>query len=52
MGVPVFEFDPTDVANLPEGGMGLHLIHSVMDEVRYHSEGGRNALTMRRRLAA
>ncbi len=49
---PVFDFDPTDVAHLPEGGMGLFLIHSVMDEVEYRSHGGRNSLAMRRRLAA
>jgi serine/threonine-protein kinase RsbW len=52
MGTPVLEFDPTDIANLPEGGMGLYLISSVMDEVAYRSEGGRNALSMKRRLAA
>jgi serine/threonine-protein kinase RsbW len=49
---PVFDFDPQDVARLPEGGMGLFLIHSVMDEVEYRSRGGRNSLAMRRRLAA
>jgi serine/threonine-protein kinase RsbW len=49
---PTFDFDPTDVANLPEGGMGLFIIHSVMDHVEYASRDGRNALTMSRRLAA
>ena len=45
-------FDPGDIANLPEGGMGLYIIHNVMDEVEYHRFGDRNALTMSRRLAA
>jgi len=49
---PVFDFDPADIASLPEGGMGLYLIHSVMDEVEYRSRDGRNSLFMRRRLAA
>jgi serine/threonine-protein kinase RsbW len=52
-GRPVaFDFDPTDIAQLPEGGMGVFLIHSVMDEVEYRRLGDRNALTMTRRLAA
>jgi serine/threonine-protein kinase RsbW len=40
------EFDPTDRANLPEGGMGLHIIQKVMDGVDYRTEGGINILTM------
>lgn len=49
---PVFDFDPADLANIPEGGMGLFLIHSVMDTVEYHSRDGRNALVMTHRIAA
>ncbi len=49
---PVFDFDPSDLANIPEGGMGLYLIHSVMDTVEYHSRDGRNALVMTHRIAA
>lgn len=49
---PVLDYDPADLARLPEGGMGLYLIHSVMDGVEYHSRGGRNRLVMTRRLAA
>jgi len=49
---PRFEFDPADTARLPEGGMGLHLIHSIMDHVDYRSQGGRNTLAMTKRLAA
>ena len=49
---PTLDFDPADIAGLPEGGMGLFIIHSVMDRVEYASRGGRNALSMTRRLAA
>jgi len=49
---PNLDFDPADIAHLPEGGMGLFIIHSVMDHVDYRSEDGRNALRMTRRLAA
>jgi serine/threonine-protein kinase RsbW len=48
----VLDFDPADIAHLPEGGMGLFLIHSVMDHVEYRRVGDRNALSMRHRLAA
>src|SRR5262249_15509961 len=49
---PKLDFDPSDVAALPEGGMGLYLIHSVMDHVEFRRDGGRNRFVMRRRLAA
>lgn len=49
---PLLDFDPTDIENLPTGGMGLFLIHSVMDEVEYRSAAGRNTLAMTKRLAA
>lgn len=43
------EFDETDITRLPESGMGLAIIKSVMDSVRYHSDGGVNRLTAVRR---
>jgi serine/threonine-protein kinase RsbW len=49
---PVLDFDPGDLEHLPEGGMGLYIIYSVMDEVEYRSRGGRNSLLMTRHLAA
>jgi serine/threonine-protein kinase RsbW len=49
---PALDFDPADIANLPEGGMGLFIIHSVMDRVEYATRDGRNTFTMARRLAA
>lgn len=47
-----FEFDPADTPSLPEGGMGLHLIHAIMDHVEYRSAAGRNTLAMTKRMAA
>lgn len=40
------EYDPEDLENLPEGGMGLFIINQVMDHVEYKSFGDRNLLTM------
>jgi anti-sigma regulatory factor (Ser/Thr protein kinase) len=42
-------FDATDITRLPESGMGLAIIKSVMDSVRYHSDCGVNRLTAVRR---
>ncbi|MDD3846573.1 MAG: ATP-binding protein [Syntrophorhabdaceae bacterium] len=44
------EFNPEDLKTLPEHGLGLYIINSVMDEVIYTSEGGKNTLTMRKNL--
>lgn len=42
------DYCPKDIAALPEGGMGLYIMHQVMDRVEYASEGGRNVLTLTR----
>ncbi len=46
------EYDPNDLANLPEGGMGLFLMNSIMDKIDYRSEDGRNVLTLEKRFSA
>ncbi len=46
------DFDPSDIAKVPTGGMGLFLMHSLMDEVSYVSNQGTNVLTMTRRMSA
>ena len=51
-GLSRFDFDPTNLLEIPEGGMGLSLIASVMDEVTYRSEEGQNVLTLLRRARA
>lgn len=43
------DFDATDITKLPESGMGLAIIKSVMDSVRYHSDCGVNRLIAVRR---
>lgn len=40
------EFDPDDIEHLPEGGMGLFIIESIMDSTEYLSEDGTNKYTM------
>jgi serine/threonine-protein kinase RsbW len=45
-----FTFDETDIANIPEGGMGLALIRMNMDEVEYHSSEAENRLRMVKRI--
>ncbi|MGR9087184.1 MAG: ATP-binding protein [Gammaproteobacteria bacterium] len=32
-----FDFDPSDLSNLPEGGMGLKIVKKCMDEVSYRN---------------
>lgn len=48
-------FNPTSVEPRPPhakdpsiGGLGLYIIHRVMDEIEYQRKGGRNMLTMRK----
>jgi inorganic pyrophosphatase len=45
-GSQVFNFDPQDLAGVPEGGMGLQIIHQLIDEVDYSVEGGTNSLRL------
>lgn len=45
-----FLFDPTELAALPEGGMGLALIKTAFNEVRYRSKDGVNRLHLVRRM--
>jgi len=39
---PKLVFDPDDLSTAPEGGMGLYIMHSLMDSVSYKSEHGVN----------
>jgi serine/threonine-protein kinase RsbW len=47
---PDLNFDPDDIARLPEGGMGLHIIYETMDQITYESSNQKNTLTMIKRL--
>lgn len=46
LGKPNLEYDPEDIENLPEGGMGLYIIDNLMDATEYYSLDGRNVFTM------
>ncbi len=41
-----FSFDPSNAENLPEGGMGVYILHALMDEVHYKNINGQNVLTL------
>lgn len=45
-----FQYDTTDLDQVPEGGMGLALIKAAFDEVTYRSKGGVNRLRLVKRL--
>jgi serine/threonine-protein kinase RsbW len=45
---PQLDYCPKDISALPEGGMGLYIMHQVMDRVDYESKDGRNVLTLTR----
>lgn len=38
------------VEERPIGGLGVHLVRQLMDEVRYAREGGRNRVILRKRV--
>lgn len=48
MVVKDLDFDPNDINNLPESGMGLFLIKQLMDEMKYYSKDGRNYFTIKK----
>jgi len=39
------EFDPEVIGSIPENGMGLFIIETIMDEVSYSSREGKNTLS-------
>lgn len=42
------DFDPADIENLPEGGMGLFIIKQLMDELDYSSKEGKNYFILKK----
>jgi len=40
------DFDPENIGSIPEGGMGMVIIHRIMDTVKYTSTQGINRLIM------
>lgn len=47
---PELQYDPDDLNSLPEGGMGLYLIFTIMDDVSYSSDGQQNILIMKKKI--
>jgi serine/threonine-protein kinase RsbW len=52
LNLQALEFDPGDVDHLPEGGMGLVIMHHVMDRVEYCRVGETNILKMEKHFPA
>ncbi|MFA3782363.1 ATP-binding protein [Melioribacteraceae bacterium 4301-Me] len=48
--IPKLEFDPNDIPNLPESGMGLYIISQLMDEIDYQTLHGKNIFTLKKKL--
>jgi serine/threonine-protein kinase RsbW len=46
--IPKLDYDPKDVNNLPEGGMGLYIMNQIMDELSYSSKNGKNYFTLKK----
>lgn len=44
--VAPFSFDPAKIETLPERGMGIYILNSLMDEVHYETISGQNILTL------
>ena len=45
---PDLDFDPDNIRTVPDHGLGLYIMHSVMDEITYESAGTINTLTLRK----
>lgn len=46
--IPNLDFDPKDINNLPESGMGLYIMNQLMDELSYDRRDGKNYLTLKK----
>jgi serine/threonine-protein kinase RsbW len=42
------DFDPENIKTVPDHGLGLYIMHTVMDEITYETSGTINTLTMRK----
>ena len=47
---PNLDFNPEDIDNLPEGGMGLFIIESLMDSTHYETRDKKNTFIMKKLL--
>jgi len=44
--VQLLRFDPQNLETVPASGMGLFIMHALMDEINYETVSGFNILTM------
>lgn len=44
--IETLHYDPSKIETLPERGMGVFILKSLMDEIRYEIVEGKNILTM------
>jgi serine/threonine-protein kinase RsbW len=49
---PITERSATPLPDLPEGGLGIPILRTVLDDLEYRREGDRNVLTMTKLLGA
>jgi len=48
---PKLNFNPSNIDNLPEGGMGLYIIDKLMDNTDYQIEGNKNIFTLTKKFS-
>jgi serine/threonine-protein kinase RsbW len=48
LNVAKLDFDPQDINNLPESGMGLYIIQQLMDEMKYCTKDGKNYFSLKK----
>ncbi len=46
--IPDLDFDPKDINNLPESGMGLYIMKQLMDELTYNRKNGKNHFILKK----
>lgn len=46
--IPDLDFDPKDINNLPESGMGLYIMKQLMDELTYNRKNGKNYFILKK----
>jgi serine/threonine-protein kinase RsbW len=50
-GAATFDFDPDDLAALPQGGLGLAIVKAAFDRIDYRTEQGINCMHLEKSLA-
>ena len=43
---------PADLIDVRIGGLGIHIVRKLMDDIRYHRKQGKNKLTMKKSIRA